>query len=104
MTDRPRRRSRPGDGGRIKVVDLLPPRYDPPPKPRAPKTPLFFFGRRDEITLNWEHWAAPLWVLFQVFILIPLQIVVFVVLGVALGISKGIRKLRGLPVRSGWRW
>ena len=75
MTNRPRRPSRSSDKGRIKVVDLLPPRYDPPPKPRAPDTPLFFFGRHDEMTLNWRHWAAPLVVLLTV-VTLPLAIMV----------------------------
>lgn len=75
MTDHPRQRPRPTrprstGSGRTIVVDLLPPvECGPPPKP---KTPLFFFGRRDEMTLNWRHWAAPLMVLLAI-ILLPIS-------------------------------
>lgn len=58
---------------RIVVGDLGPPRRSKPPKRVKPETPLFFIGRRDQITLNWRHWAAPLVVLINI-IALPLVI------------------------------
>jgi hypothetical protein len=71
MTDNP-----PGDRPRLVIGDLPPPRRrDPKQPPGKPKTPLFFFGRRDEMTLNWRHWAAPLVMLINI-VTLPLALVI----------------------------
>jgi len=84
---------------RLVVADLSRPRRREPPKPRGkPETPLFFFGRRDEMTLNWRHWAAPLVVLIN-FIALPLVILLIVMEHVGRYGSWMLQKARHLRKR-----
>jgi hypothetical protein len=53
------------------------PRRREPPKTPTNKSenPLFFFGPRDEMKLNWRHWAAPLMMLIYI-VTLPLVIII----------------------------
>lgn len=72
MTDKPSGDDRP----RLVIGNLSPPlrRMAPKPPPRKPKTPLFFYDRRGGATVNWRHWAAPLFLLINLLTL-PLALI-----------------------------